>query len=160
MRSIWIIILGLMLSLVNIDANAQPTEVQAKKLSGYFFSGSDAMLQDGPNCFVITKKQEFERLFGKGRADTPHFSKEWMLVLLMPATKKDIQLEFNRISMKAGTFVEVYCDFNKLRGKNLTYEINPIAVCTIPRFEKVKTINFYEERKKGLELVTSVEVKR
>ncbi|MBW7912493.1 MAG: hypothetical protein H3C54_02030 [Taibaiella sp.] len=145
--------------LLSSVASAQPTEVQAKKLQGYFFSGSDAMLKDGPNCFVITKKQEFEKLFGKGRADTPNFSKEWMLVLLMPATKKDIQLEFNRISMKAGTFVEVYCDFNKLRGKMLTYETNPIAVCTIPRFEKVKTINFYEERKKGLELVTSVEVK-
>lgn len=149
----------LSLMLLGFAATAQPTEVQAKKLQGYFFSGNDDMLKDGPNCFVITKKQEFEKLFGKGRADTPQFSKEWMLVLLMPATKKDIQLEFNRISMKAGTFVEVYCDFNKLRGKMLTYENNPIAVCTIPRFEKVKTINFYEERKKGLELVTSVEVK-
>lgn len=140
-------------------ATAQPTEVQAKKLQGYFFSGSDAMLKKGPNCFVITKLQEFEKFFGKGRADTPQFSKEWMLVLIMPATKKDIELEFKRISMKAGTFVEVYCDFNKLRGKMLTYETNPMAVCTIPRFEKVKTINFYEERKRGLELVTSVEVK-
>lgn len=155
-RNLVVLILVIVFSGV---ATAQPTEVQAKKLSGYFFSGSDAMLKEGPNCFVITKKQEFEKFFGKGRADTPHFSKEWMLVLLMPATKKDIQLEFNRISMKAGTFVEVYCDFNKLRGKMLTYETNPIAVCTIPRFEKVKTINFYEERKKGLELVTSVEVK-
>lgn len=152
--------LALYFMLLGFVTNAQPTEVQAKKLSGYFFSGSDATLKEGPNCFVITKKQEFEKLFGKGRADTPNFSKEWMLVLLMPATKKDIQLEFNRISMKAGTFVEVYCDFNKLRGKMMTYEANPIAVCTIPRFEKVKTINFYEERKKGLELVTSVEVKR
>lgn len=149
----------LSLMLLGFATTAQPTEVQAKKLQGYFFSGNDDILKEGPNCFVITKKQEFEKLFGKGRADTPNFSKEWMLVLLMPATKKDIQLEFNRISMKAGTFVEVYCDFNKLRGKMLTYETNPIAVCTIPRFEKVKTINFYEERKKGLELVTLVEVK-
>ena len=150
----------LLMIMLSVSADAQPTEIQAKMLSGYFFSGSESMLKDGPNCFVISKKQEFEKFFGKGRSDTPHFSKEWMLVLIMPATKKDIQLEFNRISMKAGTFIEVYCDFNKLRGKMLTYETYPLAVCTIPKFERIKTINFYEERKKGLELVTAVEVRR
>ncbi|MCB9046335.1 MAG: hypothetical protein H6550_09365 [Chitinophagales bacterium] len=131
-----------------------------KKLQGYYFSGNESVLKDGVNCFVIQKKQDFEKLFGKGRTDTPSFSKEWMLILLMPATKKDIELEFIRVSMKAGTFIEVYCDLNKLRGKLLTYEANPIAVCTIPKFDGIKDINFYEERKKGLELVESVQVKR
>lgn len=139
---------------------AQPSEVQMKKLTGYFFSGDESILKPGVNCFVVQKKQEFEKLFGKGRTDTPDFNKEWMIILLMPVTKKDIVMDFNRISMKAGTFVEVYCDLNKLRGKLLTYEANPIAICTIPKFDKIKTVNFYEERKKGLELMTSIEVKR
>ena len=139
---------------------AQPTEVQMKKQSGYIFVGDEKNLQDGVNYFVLQRKQDFYKMFGKGRRDGPDFSKEWMLVMVMPSTKKDIQLEFNRISMKAGTFVEVYCDLNKLRGKLNTYEANPIAVCTIPKFPNVKTVNFYEERKKGLELVATVETKR
>lgn len=146
--------------LLSVTSIAQPAEVQMKKLGGYFFSGGESTLKPGVNFFVVQRKQEFEKLFGKGRADTPNFNKEWMLVMVMPATKKDIQLEFNRISMRAGTFVEVYCDLNKLRGKLLTYEANPIAVCTIPRFETVKTVNFYEDRKKGLELVATFETKR
>ena len=87
---------------------AQPTPVQMKKLQGYFFSGSESMLKNGVNCFVVQKEQDFEKLFGKNRPDTPQFSKEWMLVLVMPATKKDIQLDFIKVSMKAGTFIEVY----------------------------------------------------
>lgn len=141
------------------DSFAQPAPVQMTKKPNYFFSGSDAMLEKGVNCFVVKSEKEFEKFFGKNRADTPQFSKEWMLILVMPATKKDIVLEFERVSMKAGTFIEVYCDLNKLKGKDLTYEMNPLAVCTIPRFDKVETVNFYEERKQGLELMTSIDIK-
>ena len=155
-----IIVSTIICLLLSFSPFAQPTPVQMKKLQGYYFSGNESVLKDGVNCFVIQKKQDFEKLFGKGRTDTPSFSKEWMLILLMPATKKDIELEFIRVSMKAGTFIEVYCDLNKLRGKLLTYEANPIAVCTIPKFDGIKDINFYEERKKGLELIESVQVKR
>lgn len=161
MKGFRIIILSLIaLTCWLCNANAQPTEVQMKKQSGYIFVGDEKSLQDGVNYFVLQRKQDFDKMFGKGRRDGPDFSKEWMLVMVMPSTKKDVQLEFNRISMKAGTFVEVYCDLNKLRGKLNTYEANPIAVCTIPKFPNVKTVNFYEERKKGLELVATVETKR
>lgn len=154
------IVVTVLFMFFSFSAFAQPSPVQMKKLQGYFFSGSESMLKDGVNCFVVQKKQDFEKLFGKGRADTPQFSKEWMLVLVMPATKKDIHLDFIRVSMKAGSFIEVYCDLNKLKGKLLTYETNPLVLCTIPKSEGIKTINFYEERKRGLELVESVEVKR
>lgn len=139
---------------------AQPSPVPIQKHPGYFFSGSDAMLDDGVNCFVVQDLKEFEKFFGKNRTDTPSFSKEWMLILVMPSTQKDINLDFSRISMKAGTFIEVYCDLNQLKGKKLTYEINPMAVCTIPRYEKVQVINFYEERKRGLELIEKVDIKQ
>lgn len=140
--------------------DAQPSEVPMTKVSGYFFSGEQSMLKPGVNFFLVQKKQEFEKLFGKGRSDTPRFSKEWMLVLVMPQTKKDVKMDFERISMKAGTFIEVYCDLNKLRGKLLTYQANPITVCVIPRYDNVKTINFYEPWKKDeLRLVHTLEVK-
>lgn len=158
--SVRIAITCVLLSVIGIHAYAQPSQVPMKKQNGYFFSGKESMLDDGVNCFVITEPKEFEALFGRNRSDTPHFHKEWMIVLVMPATKKDIQLDFTRISMKAGTFVEVYCDLNKLKGKQLTYEANPIAVCTIPRYDKVKEVNFYEERRKGLEIMKSVEIKQ
>lgn len=153
-------IIAVLLFVVCGGAYAQPSEVPMKKHYTYQFVGDDGVLKDGVNFFVIQKKNEFEKLFGKGRADTPHFSKEWMLVLVMPSTKKDIQLEFNRVSMKAGTYVEVYCDLNKLRGKQMTYKAYPIAVCTIPKYEAVKTVNFFEERRKGLEPVATIEVRR
>lgn len=154
------LVIACMLMVCTFNTMAQPSEVPMKKQTGYFFSGEQNMLKEGVNYFVIQKKNEFEKLFGKGRSDTPSFSKECMLVLVMPATKKDIILAFNRVSMKAGTFVEVYCDLNKLRGKLMTYEANPIAVCTIPKYATVKKINFFEERKKGLEPVASIEVRR
>lgn len=154
------LVVACILMVCAFKTKAQPSEVPMKKQTGYFFSGEQNMLKEGVNYFVIQKKNEFEKLFGKGRSDTPSFSKEWMLVLVMPATKKDIILEFNRVSMKAGTFVEVYCDLNKLKGKLMTYEANPIAVCTIPKYTAVKKINFFEERKKGLEPVASIEVRR
>lgn len=150
------IILSLLFSATVI---AQPRRVEMRKLNGYFFSGNESMLKKGVNCYVITSAKEFEKFFGKGRADTPHFSKEWMLMLVMPATTKDIKLDFDHVSMKAGNFMEVYCDLNKLKGKHLTYEINPLAVCAIPRFESVKTVNFYERRKSGLELMSAIELR-
>lgn len=150
----------LLTGFVQLSVIAQPTQVPIQKQPGYFFSGNDGMLDDGVNCFVVQNLKEFEKFFGKNRSDTPHFSKEWMLILVMPSTTKDINLDFSRVSMKAGTFIEVYCDLNQLRGKRLTYEINPLAVCTIPRYEKVQTVNFYEERKHGLELIEKVDIKQ
>lgn len=146
--------------LFGYSAKAQPSPIPMNKKQGYFFSGSESLLDKGVNCVVIRELKEFEQYFGRGRADTPHFSKEWMLLLVMPATKKDIQLEFNRVSMKAGDFIEVYCNLNGLKGKMLTYEMNPLAVCTIPRHDKVQYVHFYEELKKSYELIETIEVKR
>lgn len=153
------ILLILLLSVGFGNAYAQPQQVQMRKLQGYYYNGSDARLKSGVNCFVITEKKDYEKHFGTGRGDMPDFEKNWILILVMPATKKDIFLDFNSVSMKAGNFIEVYCDFNKLRGKQLTYETNPLAVCMIPAFDNVNVVNFYEERKKGLELAAKIEVK-
>lgn len=149
----------LVLLLMSLQVYAQPSEVPMSKKQGYFFSGQESMLEDKVNCFVVTELKEFEKFFGTRRSDTPAFHKEWMLIMVMPSTKKDITLDFSRISMKAGSFIEVYCDLNNLKGKKLTYETNPMAVCTIPKYDKIKVVNFYEERKNGLELIEKVNIK-
>lgn len=142
--------LWLLITLLPFVAYAQPTEVEMTPLADHYFVGDEDKLESGVNCFVIEKMKDYEKFFGRTRrADTPHFEKEWMLVLLMPSTKKDIPLKFNKVSMKAGSFIEVYCDLNNLKGGTLTYEHHPIAVCTIPKYEGINKIEFYEENKRG-----------
>lgn len=131
-------------------AFAQPLKVEMKPLQDLFFIGDEKLLDDRINCFVLQKRKEYEQFFGTtNRVDTPDFSKEWMLILLVPSTKKDIKMKFNRISMKAGSFIEIYCDLGKLRGGTLTYEHHPIAACTIPISESTRLLKFYEEKKGG-----------
>ncbi len=119
-------------------------------MQDHYYIGGDRFLDEDVNCFVLQEMEEYLDFFGKTRrADTPDFSKEWMLILIVPQTKKDIQMKFNRVSMKAGSFIEVYCDLGKLKGKILTYEQYPLAACTIPKYSNIKTIKFYEEKKGG-----------
>ncbi len=150
------IILSTVLLFSTLATIAQPRQLKLTNKSGYYFSGNDSKLKDGVNCFVVNEQKEYEKLFG--RKKDIDFEKEWMLVLVMPSTKKDIFLQFNRVSMQAGSFIEVYCDFGKLKGKALTYDTNPLAVCTIPKQEDIRTVRFYEEHKGKLHLVETVQV--
>lgn len=136
--------------LLAIAAYAQPQEVTLTPLQDYYYIGSERLLDDRVNCFVLEDREQFEDFFGTTRrADTPDFSKEWMLVLVAPETKKDIMMKFTRVSMKAGNFLEVYCDLGRLKGKLLTYEHHPLAACIIPKYENIRLLKFYEEHKKG-----------
>ena len=136
---------------------AQPTPVEIKQLLGHYYVGTRQQLKDGVNCFVITDRKDYEEFFGKtDRADTPKFSKEIMLVLLMPASKKDSKMEFKKVDMKAGDFVEAYCALDLNKGR-MPYEAYPIATCVIPRYNGVKKVNFYNER--GMKLIQSVPFK-
>lgn len=137
-----------------IIANAQPVPVEIKQLSGHYYVGTRQQLKDGVNCFVITDRKDYEEFFGKtDRPDTPKFSKEVMLVLLMPASKKDSKMEFKKVDMKAGDFVEAYVSLDLNKGR-MPYETYPIATCAIPRYNGVKKVNFYNE--KGMKLIQSV----
>lgn len=119
----------------------------------YFFSEKE--LDKGINCLVLTNRKQMDKMFGTTtRADTPDFSRELLLVMVMPATKRQMSLEYRPRFAKAGDHVEVYCDID-LKGHKLTYEYNPIAVAIIPRYEDVRKVNFYESRRmKLLESVT------
>jgi hypothetical protein len=141
-------------------AFAQPTTVQVRHLPDHYFTGGDQNieLKEGINCFVLTNRKQYEKFFGTTtRPDTPQFSKEVMLVLLMPSSKKDSKLAFQRVDMKAGNFIEVYCDVQTNMGKN-TYTTYPVAACAIPRYANVTTMKFYDA--KNMRRITTVPVKK
>lgn len=136
---------------------AQPVKVPVRPMQDYHFIGDNAALKPGVNCMVITNRKQFEKTFGKtDRPDTPSFANELMLVLLMPETRRESRLYFERISMKAGEFIEVYCKFD-LNIHPLTYRYYPIITCAIPRFAAIHKINFYNER--HMRLLESVLIK-
>ena len=124
---------------------AQPTEVRVKPLKDYYYTGS-LPLQEDVNCYVLSSRKDFKKFFGETtRPDTPDFSKELMLVLLMPSTKRDAKLDFDRISMKAGQFIEVYCKVRYGKHK-LTYASYPLSTCVIPRYPGITKVHFYNNR--------------
>ena|ERR1044071_513407 len=134
---------------------AQPATVNVKPLLNYDFVGDASDLKPGVNCFVLTERRYFDKFFGKSnRPDTPQFSKENVLVLLMPETNKDSKLSFKRVDTKAGDFIEAYCSMDLNKGK-LSYKFFPIAVATIPKYPGVKKVNFYNDH---MRLIKSVEI--
>jgi hypothetical protein len=140
----------------HFSLNAQPQLVNARTLKNIDFIGDDAILKPGINCFVITEWKEYRKFFGTPtQPDTPRFSREMMLVLLMPFTNRDAKLEFNRVDTKAGNFVEVSYRVDLNKGK-LTYKFYPIAISVIPRLQGVQRVKFYDGKMK---LVKTVEVK-
>ncbi len=138
----------------------QPTPVAIKPMKDYQFAGDAGMLKSGVNCIVLSDRKQFEKIFGTtDRADTPQFAKEWMLVLLLPATKKEAKLDFRRISVKAGDFIEVYCNI-ETRIQPLTYSYYPISTCVIPKYPGIHKINFYHENNMRLLSVAEVGSKK
>lgn len=104
---------------------------------------------------VVTNKKDMEKMFGKiDRPDTPDFSKEFLLVMVMADTKRDTKLSYRGNFSKAGNFIEIYCkpDYTK---KKVTYIHNPIAVAVVLKYKGVTKVNFYED-KKEMRLLNSV----
>ncbi len=98
-----------------------------------------------------------DKMFGTTtRADTPDFKREWMLIMALPESKKESKLSFDRISMKAGNFIEVYYTI-KRNLYPLTYKQYPIIVAVIPKNRAIKYINFYELS--SLQLAQSIVMK-
>lgn len=158
-------IITVLLLLIVAKAIAQPVPIEVKRLESYFFAGDNKTLKPGVNYLVVTDRKQFEKIFSKlQRPDTPDFSKELMLVMVMPVSRKESRLYFKSISVKAGNFLEVNCMFD-INIQPLTYYANPIAACIIPKFKTVQKINFYEEKHSKrsdevkLRLLTTIEPK-
>jgi hypothetical protein len=136
---------------------AQPQPVKIRPLRDYYFIGQGMQLKTGINCFAITDREAFDKFFGKtNRPDTPAFANEIMLVMLMRESKQDSKLMFDRVDMKAGNFIEVYCSANMNKGR-LTYTMYPIVACTIPKYKGITTLNFYSS--KNMKLIQRVALK-
>ncbi|MBS1771796.1 MAG: hypothetical protein JST82_02965 [Bacteroidetes bacterium] len=138
-------------------AYSQPGQVPVRRLDNYYYIGTRLNLKNDVNCFVVTTRREFTRFFGETvRPDTPDFSKEVMLILLMPSSDRNTKLSFDKISMKAGGFLEVYCNVKTDKHK-MPYKLAPIEVAVVPRFKETKNVNFYNL--KHMDLMASVLVK-
>lgn len=149
-------VFALLICLLSVVLYAQPLPVQVRPLYHYDFIGTGIDLKPGVNCFVITHRKQMEKFFGTTtRPDTPDFSKEQMLVMVVSETKKDAKLSFDKVDSRAGNFVEAYCTV-KLNLGRLTYATYPVAVCTIPKYKGVQKVNFYNG---DMRLMKSVEVK-
>ncbi len=143
--------------LLHFALSAQPVQVQIRPLRDYYFTGDGSQLKPGINCFAITDRQQFNKFFGKtNRPDTPAFASEIMLVMLMRESKQDSKLSFDKVDMKAGNFIEVYCSSKINKGK-LTYTTYPIAVCAIPKYKGITKLNFYNY--KTMKLIQTVGLK-
>jgi hypothetical protein len=137
-------------------AHAQPVPVKLRQMPNYFYIDKSITLKRGLNCIVISEKKMFERMFGKyDRPDTPNFAKEIVLVMLMPASKKESNLKFERVMMKAGDFVEVYSKV-RLNHHTIPYMQNAIAVAALPRIPGVRRVMFYKDEE--LKLIETVEI--
>ncbi len=137
---------------------AQPIPVQLNPLSGFFLSDK-ITLDKGLNCMVVTKQKDFIKLFGIAKTATntismPDFNKEQVLVLAMPETNKETTIKFDHAT-KAGTVIEVYCEEHR-KKEPLTYATLPLALASIPKYNDVNTIKFYD----GNSLVDEIKVKQ
>lgn len=136
----------IILLLLPMLSKAQPEKVPVRFLQDYYYYGINP-LKEGVNAFVVTKRREFEKLFGKtNRPDTPDFNNEWMIVLAMPKTKWNAKIEIDKVSMKAGSFIEIYTHIDDGRRK-FSYDTYPIKVAIIPKFKNVKKLHFYDGKK-------------
>lgn len=139
-------VIFVMFLLLPLLVSAQPQQVPVRFLHDYYYYGTTP-LNVGVNAFVATSRKDFKKLFGEtNRPDTPDFSKEWMIVLVMPKTKWDAKINISNVSMKAGSFIEVYTKVFEGKHK-LTYDVYPIKVALIPKYNGISVINFYDGKR-------------
>jgi hypothetical protein len=144
-----IIFIGLLL--FSIRGFAQPQRVLiVRPLINYFMENS-VHLKNGVSCFVITKKEDFRKMFGVAKTMDnkivePDFDKENVIVIAMPATNHDMIMTYTD-AMKAGDFIEVYCKIERKKAP-LTYEMEHVCAGIIPKYKEVKNIRFYDEKRR------------
>jgi hypothetical protein len=130
---------------------AQPQRVLIVRPLINYFMENTVHLNNGMNCFVITKQSDFRKMFGiaktmDNKIVEPDFAKEDVIVIAMPATNHDMVLTYTD-AIRAGDFIEVYC---KVQHKKypLSYEVEHVCAGIIPKYADVKKVRFYDERRK------------
>src|SRR5690606_17962410 len=90
------------------------------------------------------------------KSKIPDFSKHWFIAIALPPQQRDYQMTVNKVSYKAGNFIEIYIGIDRKGGK-LSYTNYPISTVLIPKYDNIEVVNFYESA--SLKKVGSVDVK-
>jgi hypothetical protein len=106
---------------------------------------------------VVSKQKEFEKYFGMAKTMNntiiaPDFTKEVVLMIAMPETRKETVLAFDHAN-RVGADVNVF--FHEKKTYPLTYTIVPVALAAIPKYDGVTTINFYQDGR----MIKSIKIK-
>ena len=132
--------------LMVLKTGAQPLPLPLRHLREYYYTGGKSLLKNDVNCFVISTHKELKKILGViNRTDSPDFSKEVVLVVMMKQTSWNATVSINRC-IKAGGFIEAYCTIDEGRH-TMTYKIYPIDICIIPKYPGIHRIDFYNEWK-------------
>ena len=127
----------------------QPQQIKLRMLIGYH-ANEKLKLHKSVNYLVFSKEREFERYFGKSfKENKPNFDHEHVIVMLTEPTREQYFLSFAETAVKAGNFIEIYCNVNKEKHL-LPYTDHPIAIAAIPKYFSVNRIDFYSNEKKKL----------
>ena len=122
-----------------------------------FYLDEKIPLEKGLNFFVLDKRKEFIKHFGLiNKPDTPNFRFHHVIVMAMRPTKEQWFLSFEEDAVKAGNFIEVYCNVRHEKHE-ITYFDHPIVTAAIPRYFSVRKVNFYDKETK--KLLASVPIK-
>lgn len=139
----------LFLLLVGLQLHAQPRKFKLRQLTGFYLDDK-VPLTKGFNFMIITNRRSFIKHFGLiNKPDTPNLQYNQVIVMAMPPTKEQWFLSFEDTAVRAGNYIEVYCNVRREKH-DITYLDRPIVTASLPKFFSVRTINFYDNKTKKL----------
>ncbi len=151
-----IVCVAFFLFLFDLPVYGQPKKFKLRPITGFYLD-EKIPLEKGFNFKIITNRKDFIKHFGLiNKPDTPNFRIHHVIVMAMPPTKEQWFLNFEDTAVRAGNFIEVYCNTEHDKHK-ITYFDHPIVTATIPRFFYLNTVNFYDNKTK--KLLGSIKVK-
>lgn len=129
-----------------IDKTKGETIALTSLSDGYFLK-NDVVLGEGVNYMVATKESSLTNNFGYGAVmgeshEHPDFNNNIVLAMAVNMKGKAADPSFTDAKLVEGE-LRVFCLVN-IVDEEATYESTPIALASIKRDERVKTISFYE----------------
>lgn len=121
--------------------------IDHKKLIS-FIVRKDADLNKDNQYLFFSKENDFRKLFTltkslPGLVDDPDFTAQNIISVILQPTTDLIELKFHKIEIEKDN-LNVYYITLPVAGK--TFLNRPFIAATIPKFDKLKYVNFYKER--------------
>ena len=129
-----------------VDQSVGKTVALTPLSSGYFLK-NDVALGEGASYMVATKETSLTNNFGYGAVmgeshEHPDFDKELVLAIAVNIKGKTAEPSFTGAKL-VDNDLRVFCEV-KILDEQATYESTPIALSSIKRNSKIKTISFYD----------------